>query len=297
MPVPTPERDAQPDVAAADQFPARPVTPRLAATTTLLRQGVDGRAEVFMVRRHIQSDFAPDVFVFPGGSVNADDREAERTPGLFAPVASPATERPDTQGNPTALGSGLRVAALRELFEEAGVLLARRDGRALAVAGDDIARFAAHRAALNQRQTTLAAIAAQEGLTLATDDLVHWAHWITPTSLPKRFDTHFFLAPMPAAQEAAHDALETTEGVWVAPEDALAGYARGDFPLVFATVHQLRALSGLASAENARARFAAPPPTIMPRVIRRNGAPLILLPSEPDMEGDEATTDATGVRL
>jgi len=307
MPVPMPERDAQRDVTTtADQFPMRPVTPRLAATTTLLRQGADGWAEVFLVRRHIQSDFAPDVFVFPGGSVNADDRVAERTPGLCAPVAPPASDGSDANGtdgaagmanDPTALGAGLRVAALRELFEEAGVLLARRGEQPLAVVGDDIARFAAQRAALNRRQTTLAAIAAQEGLTLATDDLIHWAHWITPTALPKRFDTHFFLAAMPPAQEAAHDALETTEGVWVTPEDALAGYARGDFPLVFATIHQLRALTGLASAEDARDRFAAAPGAIMPRVIRRNGEPLILLPDEPDVAGDEAMTDARGVRL
>ena len=318
MPTPQPASDAPQDATSADQFPARPVTPRLAATTTLLRQGAGGRVEVFMVRRHVQSDFAPDVFVFPGGSVNADDRVAERTPGLCAPVAPPADGAPDAgdgatgdkasdatggggvdnaAGDPTALGAGLRVAALRELFEEAGVLLARRGEQPLAVAGADIARFAEQRDALNRRQTTLAAIAAQEGLTLATNDLVHWAHWITPTALPKRFDTHFFLAPMPPAQVAAHDALETTEGVWVAPEDALAGYARGDFPLVFATIHQLRALTGLANAEDARARFVSTPPTIMPRVIRRNGEPLILLPDEPDVEGDEAMTDARGVRL
>ncbi len=296
MPSPTPEPNTEPDAppVAADQFSARPVTPRLAATTTLLRPAADGRVEVFLVRRHVQSDFAPDVFVFPGGSVNADDREAENTPGLCASVASHSDGAYD---GPTALGAGLRAAALRELFEEAGVLLARRNGRPLAVAGDDIARFAAHRAALNRRETTLTAIAMQEGLTLATDELVYWAHWITPTALPKRFDTHFFLAPMPQEQEAAHDALETTEGVWIAPEDALAGYARGEFPLVFATIHQLRALSGLTSADDARARFTAPPTTIMPRIVRRNGAPLILLPSEPDLEGDEAMTDARGVRL
>jgi len=308
MPFPTPDNDTSP-ATPADQFPAQPVTPRLAATTTLLRQGADGRGEVFLVRRHIQSDFAPDVFVFPGGSVNADDREAERTPGLCAPVPAPmadapageiahaTTGEPDVARNPTALGSGLRVAALRELFEEAGVLLASRAGAPLAIAGDEIARFAAQRAALNRRDTTLAAIAAQEKLTLATDELVYWAHWITPASLPKRFDTHFFLAPMPPAQEAAHDALETTEGVWITPEDALAGYARGDFPLVFATIHQLRALSGLTSVDDARARFAAPPATIAPRIVRRDGKPLILLPDEPDLEGDEAMTDARGVRL
>src|SRR5579863_6018408 len=109
MPTPPPDRDTPPTMPAADQFPARPVTPRLAATTTLLRQGADGRVEVFLVRRHIQSDFAPDVFVFPGGSVNADDGEAERTPGLCAPTA--ATGADGAEDDATALGSGLRVAA------------------------------------------------------------------------------------------------------------------------------------------------------------------------------------------
>ncbi len=278
------------DTPAADIPPALPVTPRLAATVTLLRQGAAGRVEVFMVRRHIQSDFAPDVFVFPGGSVNADDREAERTPGLCADAAQ--------TDHVTPAEAGLRVAALRELFEEAGVLLAWRDGQPLAIADDDIVRFADHRAALNQRQTTLGAIAAREGLTLATDDLTLWAHWITPTALPKRFDTYFYLAAMPPTQEAAHDALETTEGVWVAPEDALAGYARGEFPLVFATVHQLRALSGLAGVADARARFiGVEPPVIMPRVVRRDGAVIILLPNEPAEPDDELLTDARGVRL
>lgn len=255
-----------------------PVTPRPAATCVLLRphanDDANGGVEVFMVRRHIQSDFAPDVYVFPGGSVTPGDLATEQTPGLCAPAGEGVT----------ALGSGFRVAALRECFEEAGVLLARRNGAALAIGEDDVARFADYRAKLQQRNTTttMAEIATAERLTLATDTLTHWAHWITPVAMPKRFDTHFFLAEMPPAQEAAHDHLETTDGIWITPEAASAGHERGEFPLVFAQIHQLRDLHGLASIADARARFAGSlPRTIMPRVVERDGAMVILLPDEP----------------
>src|SRR5581483_11434398 len=135
---------------------------------------------------------------------------------------------PDPQGEPRGparLGSGLRVTALRECFEEAGVLLAWRGEMPLAIGAGEINHWAAYRDALNARTMGLGEIAAREGLTLATDELVHWAHWITPEAWPKRFDTHFFLAAMPARQSAAHDRLEVTEGVWVTPEEALYGHA------------------------------------------------------------------------
>lgn len=248
-----------------------PVTPRPASAVVLVRQRAGGGIEVFMVRRHIHSEFVPDAFVFPGGSVKPADIEAERDPAVSAPVASVAT----------ALGTGFRVAALRECFEEAGVLIARRGPAALSIEQSDVPRFAAYRDALANDKLTLADLAAREGLTLATDELLHWAHWITPLTFPKRFDTHFFLTEMPAGQEAAHDELETTAGTWVSPEEALARYEVGDFTLVFATIHQLRALSGLASVTAARERFGgAPPRTIMPRVVERDGQEVILLPDE-----------------
>jgi 8-oxo-dGTP pyrophosphatase MutT (NUDIX family) len=247
-----------------------PVTPRPAATCVLMRPHAGGGVEVFMVRRHIQSEFAPDVYVFPGGSVTSDDQQAERTPGLC--VAA--------EGNDT-VGSGFRVAALRECFEEAGVLLARRGAEMLAIGEGDVARIADYRTALQQRQLTMSVLAERERLTFATDALTAWAHWITPEAMPKRFDTHFFLAEMPASQEAAYDHLETTDGVWITPEEASAGYERGDFPLVFAQIHQLRELHGLGSFADARARFAGHAPrTIMPRVVERDGKPVILLPDE-----------------
>ncbi len=247
-----------------------PVPPRPAAAVVLLRDGAEG-IEVFMVRRHIQSDFSPDVFVFPGGSVTETDRDAELLPGLTRSVGE----------GPTTLGSGFRVAALRECFEEAGVLLATRDGAPLAIEGDAVDRYAAYRTALQKGTLTLENIARSDGLQLATDALVHWAHWITPESMPKRFDTHFFLADMPTSQQAAADRLETTEDVWIRPEDALRQFEDGSFPLVFATVHQLRALTGMRNAEAAKARFAGMVPrTIMPRTATREGAEVILLPDE-----------------
>jgi 8-oxo-dGTP pyrophosphatase MutT (NUDIX family) len=240
-----------------DASPPRlpPAPARLASAVVLARSRVAGGIEVLMVRRHAQSDFAPDVYVFPGGSVKPGDREAEATPGLCAPAGS----------GTTALGSGLRVAALRELFEEAGVLLAYRRDVPLVIEPRDAARIAASRAELSAGRATLGSIAAREGLRLATDALLPWAHWITPEAFPKRFDTYFFLTEAPREQVATHDEIEVTASVWVSPEDALAGYARGEFPLVFATVRQLSALAGLPDVAAAQGRFGGrTPETIMP---------------------------------
>src|SRR5881227_3571899 len=118
------------------------VEPRLASAVMLLRDMPTGQGiEVFMVRRVIQSDFMPDVYVFPGGSISVDDRAAEQAEDICMPVA-PAVA--DPQGR-TVLGSGARAAAIRELFEEAGVLLAYQDGKLLAIPEKDVERFGAYR--------------------------------------------------------------------------------------------------------------------------------------------------------
>ncbi len=252
-----------------------PVEPRPAAAIVLLRERPQGGIETFMVRRHVRSEFVPDVYVFPGGSVKPGDREAEAAPGLCVPPTG------DHLGE-TTLGAGLRAAAIRELFEEAGVLLAARDGRMLAVASDHAARFAEHRRRLQQNEATLAAIAQEERLALATDRLTYFAHWITPGALPKRFDTFFFIAAAPEDQQAAHDQLETTAGTWIAPAEALAQYEQGSFPLVFATIHQLRALGVFTSIADAQARLRSQSiPAIQPRAALRDGNIVIRLPGEP----------------
>lgn len=249
---------------------SQPVAPRPAAAVVLARPHVADGFEVYMVRRHVKSEFVPDAFVFPGGSVSADDIAAETMPAL-------CDGAPD---GPTALGAGFRAAAIRECFEEAGVLLAMRDGRPLAPAGDELSRVAAARAALNRREGTLAEVAAREGLTLATRGLLHWAHWITPQPFPKRFDTHFFLAAMPDGQQAAHDQYETTDDVWIRPVEALARFEAREFPIVFATIHQLKLLAEVPDLAAAAERFTGIPPTIQPRIVQRDGRDMILLPDE-----------------
>jgi 8-oxo-dGTP pyrophosphatase MutT (NUDIX family) len=258
------------------------VEPRPAAAIVLLRDRPQGGIETFMVRRHVRSEFVPNVYVFPGGSVKPGDLEVEVAPGLCVP---PTGERLGE----TTLGPGLRAAAIRELFEEAGVLLAERDGRILAVASDQSARFAEHRRQLQQNETTLAAVALAEGLALATDRLTYFAHWITPSPLPKRYDTFFFIARAPEEQQAAHDQLETTAGTWITPAEALAQSEQGTFPLVFATVHQLEALNAFASIAAAEALLPQQEiPVILPRATLRDGKVVIRLPGEPGYDEMEA---------
>ena len=224
------------------------VQPRLASAVMLLRDMASGQGiEVFMVRRVIQSDFMPDVFVFPGGSVTADDRAAEQTAHVCTPVASDTV---DPEGR-TMLGSGTRAAAIRELFEEAGVLLAYRGEQILAIGAEDVARFDGYRQAFNERKGSLIEMAHTENLRLATDRLGYFAHWITPEGMPKRFDTHFFITTAPAEQQAAHDHLETSDGIWISPVQALERSQRDAFPLVFATIHQLRELALFHSVKEA----------------------------------------------
>ena len=253
-----------------------PATPRLSAAVMLLRpHAEDGGLEVYMVQRHARSDFAPAVFVFPGGSVIAADREAEVTAGVSVPVAALAPE--------TALGVGVRVAAIRELFEEAGVLLAWQESQALTPDADQQARLAEWRTRLQEDAATIAEMAAAEDLVLATDALTYCAHWITPEAFPKRFTTFFFLAELPAGQEATHDQRETVAGQWVRPAEALARAAAGEFPLVFATEHQLRDLAACATPAEAFSSYRGRTPvTIMPRVVYQMDKEIILMPGEPD---------------
>jgi 8-oxo-dGTP pyrophosphatase MutT (NUDIX family) len=214
--------------------------PRQAAAVMVLRDAANGSGlEVFMVRRVIQSDFMPDVYVFPGGSVQQDDLAAETTPGICRAVTYDVT---DPEGR-TTLTLGIRAAAIRELFEEAGVLLAYQDGHMLAINEQNMERFAAYRQTFNERHGSLVEMAQAENLVLATGQLNYFAHWITPAGMPKRFDTHFFVTTAPTEQQAAHDQIETSEGLWIAPAEALARSERETFPIVFATIHQLRELA------------------------------------------------------
>lgn len=248
-----------------------PVTPRPAAAVVLLRDRAEGGIAVFMVRRHGTNPFMPNVYVFPGGTLNALDSDIECADGLCAPVPS---------GSNLSLGEGFYAAAVRECFEEAGVLLARR---ADAVGFDAAlrARLVQYRDDLNQGRIILAALLRTEGLVADTDHMLHWSHWITPERFPRRFDTHFFLAPMPSDQEPIFDPRETTAGVWIRPEDALDRFHSGDFPLVYATERQLEQLRGLSDTRAAVDRFSGRSVRAnRPRVIMLDGEERIVLEDE-----------------
>jgi 8-oxo-dGTP pyrophosphatase MutT (NUDIX family) len=216
-----------------------PATPRLSASVILVRDGPTG-LEAFMVRRHAQSPVAPSAYVFPGGTVRADDVRAaadELQPGLAEVLAA----RSDSPLDVAAAGA-VYVSAVRELFEEAGVLLARQASGALVEvnAADQLLqeRLATTRLALQAHELSLANVFTDWGWRPAFDLLVPFSHWVTPTLLAARFDTRFFVAAMPPGQAALHDTIELSEGVWLTPEAAL----DNAYHTVYATAQHLRRL-------------------------------------------------------
>lgn len=256
------------------------VQPRLASTVMLLRDASAGQGiEVFMVRRVVQSEFMPNVYVFPGGSVAVDDRVAEETAGVCALVAPSVADLEKR----TALGNGTRAAAIREMFEEANVLLAYTQGQMLAINEQSVARFEGYRQSFNERKGSLVQLSLAEHLVFATDRLFYFAHWITPELMPKRFDTHFFLAAAPAAQEALYDNLETSDGIWIRPAEALERFAAKTFPIAFPTYHQLRNLRAFNSVQDvladAQTRYV---PTHTPAVLKKEDGAYVYLPEDPD---------------
>lgn len=205
---------------------------RPAATLILARDGSAG-LEVFMVRRSPQADFVGGNFVFPGGALDDADTEAGEL-----------CDGPDDAAASRLLGlarGGLAyfVCAIRESFEEAGLLLARETGgELLAVEPPD-----ALRQQLNAGSIGFARLCRARGLRLAADRLAYFSHWLTPPGRTRRFDTRFFVAVAPPAQTPAHDNCETVDHAWIAPADALARHRRGEFPIVFATLKTLEALA------------------------------------------------------
>ena len=214
----------------------------------LVRPAGDALA-VYLTRRSSRSRFMPDAYVFPGGAVDPVDRAAAANGTLFGTTAAP--------------DPALAAAALRELFEEAGILLARdAAGRP---ARPDAAAFAALRTETLAGEP-LAASLEHHGLRLDASALTYYSNWITPQSEPIRFDAHFFIARAPGDQVAAADAIEVHDGVWMRPAEALAGADRGEMTVRFPTRKHLLRLARFADIdallEHARSRTAIAP--VMP---------------------------------
>ena len=257
-------------------------TARPAATVLLLRDGPDG-VEVFMVVRHHAIDFAGGALVFPGGRVEEADYELAVRPA----------DCPNPDGlNVDALA--FRIAAIRETFEECGVLLGRPHGSPDLIDGATLRRLEdQHRAALNAGSIGFDAVLGSEGLWPAPDLLVHFAHWITPANQPKRYDTHFFLAEAPAAHLAVHDGQEAVESVWITPTRALADTDAGKFKLVFATARNLEKLGRSRTVREAMAAArAAKVVTVQPKGTKLEGGKRLLrIPEEAGYGGSEFVVD------
>jgi 8-oxo-dGTP pyrophosphatase MutT (NUDIX family) len=217
----------------ATDTPVRP-----AATVVVLRDSSAG-PEIFMVRRHHSVAFMAGAHVFPGGRVDAADHDAD--PHWCDGASEAARQLPDL---PAGDALAYHVAAARELFEEAGVLLARSsDGRFVSLAGAEVQpRFMQYRHEVHGGHRALRAIVEQEQLRLALDALVAFAHWVTPPVDTRRFDTRFFVSRVPPEQTPAHEPAESIDSTWTTASAALAAATSGEIvlpPPTWATLREL----------------------------------------------------------
>ena len=247
--------------------PAEKKTPveAVGASTVLLVRDGDSGLEVFMVVRHREIDFASGALVFPGGKVDPGDAD----PALCSRCGGIPEDR-----------MAFLVAAIRETFEEAGILLARPHGGDRVIDPERHERIAEkYRAALDVGDIVIRDIVEAEDLDLACDLLVPFAHWITPEWQRRRFDTHFFVAHAPERLLAMHDGTESVDSVWINPAQALADAEAKRRTVVFPTRMNLGKLGRSATAEDAvAAARATPVVTVLPTVEEVDGGRFIRIP-------------------
>ncbi len=251
---------------------------RDAATVMLVRDAPE--LEVFMLRRNLRSDFVGGAYVFPGGGVDDDDRVSD----LEAVCAGRSDADASAQLGVDAGGLAFWVAAIRESFEEAGVLLAYDHDEMVRFEDPDVVeRFAGHRAEVDRGDRRLIEVCETEGLRLAVDSMHYFSHWITPEGPTRRYDTRFFVARAPEAQVPLHDDREVIANLWIRPSDALAANRAGEFEMIFPTIRTLLALERFDSADDLLAAAAAigEVPTILPRIVEDEGGVRIVLPGDP----------------
>lgn len=219
------------------------------ATVTLVRDAPAG-IEVLMMRRNLQSGFVPGMHVFPGGGLDDEDLLFKNN-GLCSCLDDVAAS---AALGVAAGGLAYWAAAIREAFEESGLLLARdRAGYIISLTDAGVAaRFAEHRRRLNAGAAGFAALLQAENLQLAADQLTYFAHWITPVGMPRRYDTRFFMAEAPAGQEPFQDEQETIAAEWVSPGIALSRHQRGEFDMRTPTVHTLETFADYDSVARLR---------------------------------------------
>jgi 8-oxo-dGTP pyrophosphatase MutT (NUDIX family) len=260
---------------------------RPASTVLVLRDGPSG-PEVFMVRRHADTAFMGGAHVFPGGRVDAADRDVDDSwcDGL-------GHARAQLAALPPLDAAAYHVAAARELFEEAGVLLARNEaGEFVSLTGAAVhVRFAHDREAVHSGETTMRAVLEREHLRLALDVLVLFAHWVTPPVDKRQFDTRFFMTRVPPHQTPVHDDTETTHSCWIRPAEALAQSQRGEILLPPPTWTTLRELEPFETVDDTLA-WARKRTIIrrLPRHLDHDGVRTLVLPGD-ELHPDPAPLD------
>lgn len=273
------------------------VAVRDAATVMLVWDGDDGRMQVFMLRRNLNSDFVGGAYVFPGGAVDEADRHAD----LESVCEGRTDEHASAMLGVDTGGLAFWVAAVRECFEEAGVLLAYdRDGTVVSFADPEVAaRFDGHRRAVDGGERRLVDVCAAEGVQLAVDRIHYFSHWITPVGPPRRYDTRFFVAAAPPEQVPLHDDRETIANLWVHPQDALDRHAAGELDLIFPTIKNLEAIVRFDHAADLLAAAAAVEavPTILPRIVADEHGVRILLPGDPGYDEAADAAPVSGIPM
>jgi len=260
------------------------VIPKKAATVILLKSNEPEGFETFLLKRHEKSSFMGGNFVYPGGRVDRDDGSLEIcsfSKGITLDQAQKILG--GTMSPEESLAHW--IAGIRELFEEAGVLLAYdQEGNLFQIKNrGEQEKFLHYRQSLQKAGLTICEIAQKENLFFALDQLHHYAHWITPEARSERFDTRFFLARYPSGQEASHDQKETTAGAWITPQKALEENLKGEVALSPPTLKTLEDLSRFKSIDelftSLRNREIRP---ILPVLTKISSGRLILFPWDPE---------------
>lgn len=245
---------------------SRPKTTLEPAATLILLRATGKDTEVLMQVRHSGMAFAGGALVFPGGKQEPQDSD---------PALAAAIDAPDTDD---ALQAA-KIAAIRETFEECGLMLARLPDCREQVSGEWLRRLDGDRQRMNRGEQGFRELLNRESLQPALSDLVHFAHWITPDFMPRRFDTHFFLAEAPDSQEDSHDGRESVASVWIRPEDAITGSTQGRYRMLFPTRAILHRLCGnLAPAEHLQIATETPVVTVAPRLVKRGTDTFVQIP-------------------
>jgi 8-oxo-dGTP pyrophosphatase MutT (NUDIX family) len=256
-----------------------------AATVILIRPSKSGDWEIFLARRHQKQAFMAGAYVFPGGQLEETDNDPQLENYIkTADVIDPCRLLQDSS-LPREKALGFFIAAIRETFEEAGILLCGKTTRNFISFHDEkvLKRFNDYRRELNSSQITLEEIARKENIFLFPDTLIPYSHWITPEFEKKRFNTRFFLAKLPPGQTPLADAMELTESLWVTPQKALEMHRQKEIILMPPT---LKTIEELSAFRNIDELFSAAKTKIIYPILPQLTGNSLKLPHDPEYSID-----------